>query len=137
MVDCFSKSKRSSVMSRIRSRGNSSTEDRLIQIMRRYGIKGWRRKSKLPGRPDFVFHRQKLVVFVDGDFWHGNPKNFRLPKSNVKYWEKKIYGNRARDKQINRQLRRLGWKVVRVWESSLADEEAVAARIRLHASASR
>jgi DNA mismatch endonuclease (patch repair protein) len=118
-------------MSRIRSRGNWSTEYRLIQIMRRYKISGWRRRSTLPGKPDFVFRRAKLVVFVDGDFWHGNPKKFRAPKSNVEYWEQKINGNRARDREINRKLERLGWRVIRIWESSLADEEAIAAKIAL------
>jgi DNA mismatch endonuclease Vsr len=98
--------------------------------MRRFGIVGWRRGIKLPGKPDFVFRRARVVVFVDGDFWHGNPRCYRLPKSNVEYWKKKIEGNRARDKEITRTLKRLGWRVIRIWESALGDEEAVAARIR-------
>ncbi len=134
MADCFSPVKRSAVMSRIRSRGNFSTEYRLIQIMRRYKISGWRRKSTLPGRPDFIFRRAKLVIFVDGDFWHGNPRKYRIPKSNVAYWQQKIDGNRARDKEINRKLRRLGWRVIRIWESSLTDEEAIVAKISLYLS---
>jgi len=99
--------------------------------MRRYKIKGWRRGSKLPGKPDFVFPRSLVAVFVDGDFWHGNPRKKRLPKSNTSYWQEKIRGNRARDRKINRALEALGWQVVRIWESSLRDEEAVAARLRL------
>jgi DNA mismatch endonuclease, patch repair protein len=83
------------------------------------------------GRPDFVFNRRKVVVFVDGDFWHGNPKKFRIPKSNCEYWEKKIAGNRKRDVEVSRELKRLGWRVIRVWESSLADEEAVIAKLKL------
>ncbi|MBN8628353.1 MAG: very short patch repair endonuclease, partial [Planctomycetes bacterium] len=101
----------------------------LVAIMRRYRIKGWRRGSKLPGRPDFVFRRARLAVFVDGDFWHGHPRNCRMPKSNAAYWKAKIARNRARDKAVNRTLRALGWRVVRIWESSLCDEEAVATRI--------
>lgn len=100
-------------------------------MMRRYGIAGWRRRSKLPGRPDFVFNRRKVVVFVDGDFWHGNPKKFRIPKSNSEYWEKKIAGNRKRDVQVSRELKRLGWRVIRLWESSLGDEEAIIAKLKL------
>ncbi len=55
----------------------------------------------------------------------------RLPKSNTAYWEEKIRGNRARDRKINRALKAMGWRVVRIWESSLRDEEAVAAKLRL------
>jgi len=99
--------------------------------MRRYKIKGWRRGSKLPGKPDFVFSRSQVAVFVDGDFWHGNPRRSRLPKSNTDYWREKIRSNRARDKKINRTLKELGWRVVRIWESSLRDGEAIAARLRL------
>ena len=72
-------------------------------------LAGWRRKSKLPGRPDFVFPKRKVAVFVDGDFWHGNPKKFRIPKSNCDYWERKILGNRMRDRKINKDLKQLGW----------------------------
>lgn len=129
MVDMFTKAKRSSIMSGIRSKGNSSTEQRLIIIMKRFRITGWRRGIKLPGKPDFVFRRARVVVFVDGDFWHGNPRCKRLPKSNIEYWQKKIEGNRARDKEHTRTLRRLGWHVIRIWESSLGNEKAVAAKI--------
>ncbi len=131
MTDCFQPKERSRVMSRIRSSGNYSTEVRFIGMMRRYGIAGWRRRSKLPGRPDFVFNKRKVVVFVDGDFWHGNPKKFRIPKSNCEYWEKKIAGNRKRDVEVTKELKRLGWRVLRVWESSLSDEEAVIAKLKL------
>lgn len=129
MVDMFTKEKRSSIMAGIRSTRNSSTEMRLIAIMKRFKITGWRRGIKLPGKPDFVFRKARVVVFVDGDFWHGNPRCKRLPKSNVEYWQKKIEGNIARDKEHTRTLKRLGWCVIRIWESALGDEEAIAARI--------
>jgi DNA mismatch endonuclease, patch repair protein len=131
MADCFSPDRRSEIMALIRSRGNRTTELRLVRIMRRYRITGWRRGSKLPGKPDFVFPRSLVAVFVDGDFWHGNPRKARLPKSNTSYWREKIRSNRARDRKINQALKALGWRVVRIWESSLRDEEAVAARLRL------
>jgi DNA mismatch endonuclease, patch repair protein len=131
MTDMFLPAERSRIMSRIRSRGNYSTELRFIKMMRQHGIAGWRRGMGLPGRPDFVFPRKKLAVFIDGDFWHGNPKKFRLPKSNRKYWSKKILGNYNRDREINRTLRKLGWKVVRIWESSLANEEAIVGKLTL------
>ncbi len=118
-------------MARIRSNGNRTTELRLVRVMRRYKIKGWRRGSKLSGRPDFVFPKRKLVLFVDGDFWHGNPRRFRLPKSNRAYWQKKIEANRKRDRAVNRELRQLGWRVLRIWESALRDEEAVGAKLKM------
>ncbi len=129
MADMFTKEKRSSIMSGIRSKGNSSTEMRLIAVMKRFKITGWRRGIKLPGKPDFVFRRARVVVFVDGDFWHGNPRCYRVPKSNIDYWQKKIEGNRARDMQYTRMLKRLGWRVIRIWESALTNEEAVATKI--------
>ncbi len=130
MTDMFSKAKRSRIMSNIRSTGNFTTELRFIAIMRRFKITGWRRKKKLPGKPDFVFERSRVAVFIDGDFWHGNPQKFRVPKTNSEYWRKKILGNRKRDQQINRDLKVLGWRVIRFWESNLRDEEAIIAKLK-------
>ena len=131
MTDCFEPAQRSRNMSRIRSNGNYSTELRFIKLMRQFNISGWRRKSKLIGRPDFVFNKPKVAVFIDGDFWHGNPKKSRLPKSNCEYWEKKITGNRTRDRIVTKALKNDGWRVLRIWESSLRDEEAVIARLQM------
>ena len=118
-------------MARIRSHGNYTTELRFIKLMRHYKISGWRRRSKLLGRPDFVFTKHKVAIFIDGDFWHGNPNKFRLPKSNCAYWEKKIEGNRKRDRQVNKALKHEGWRVLRIWESALRDEEAIIARLKI------
>jgi DNA mismatch endonuclease (patch repair protein) len=131
VTDCFKPEKRSRIMARIHSNGNYTTELRFIRLMREYKIAGWRRRSKLPGRPDFVFTRYKVAVFIDGDFWHGNPKRFRIPKSNCDYWEQKILANRKRDREVNRDLKRMGWRVLRIWESSLHDEEATIARLQM------
>jgi DNA mismatch endonuclease (patch repair protein) len=130
MTDVFTRDERSRIMSRIRSRGNESTELRFIRILRKHKITGWRRGSVLPGKPDFVFKGARVVVFVDGDFWHGNPRKFRVPKSNVDYWAPKIEATRRRDATNNRQLRKLGWRVLRFWESGLRKERAVAAKIK-------
>lgn len=130
MTDTFSREDRSLIMSKIRSRGNSATELRFIEITRKYKVVGWRRGSNLPGKPDFVFRRERIAVFIDGDFWHGNPRKFRIPRSNVEYWTKKILSNKRRDRRVGRLLRVLGWSVLRFWQSSLRDEEAVVARLR-------
>lgn len=68
------------------------------------------------GKPDIVFTEQKLAVFIDSDFWHGNPKRFVRPKTNVEYWDKKITGNKKRDRQVNRELKKQCWIVLRFWE---------------------
>ncbi|MDZ4200932.1 MAG: hypothetical protein U1C96_02160 [Gallionella sp.] len=102
MADIWSKQKRSEVMSLIRSGGNKATELRLIRIFREYGITGWRRNQPLLGKPDFTFRRGRIVVFVDGCFWHGCPKCYKRPKSNRKYWDAKIAANRKRDRYVTR-----------------------------------
>jgi len=130
MADVFSPQERSRIMARIRSRGNKTTELRLIRLLRRYKVKGWRRGSSLFGRPDFVFYKAKVALFVDGDFWHGNPRNFRLPTSNRKYWRQKIQSNRRRDRLVTKYLAESGWRVLRIWESALRDEEAIVAKIQ-------
>lgn len=119
MADRMTVEQRSFTMSRIRSQRNRSTEIRLIRELRHLRITGWRRNSALPGKPDLVFSKSKLVVFVDGCFWHGCPRCFALPKSNVRYWRRKIAGNRIRDVKVREALRAKGWATLRIWEHSL------------------
>lgn len=118
-------------MSLIRSRGNKATELRLIEIFREHGITGWRRNQKLIGKPDFTFRRERVVVFVDGCFWHDCPKCYQRPKSNRKFWDEKIAANRKRDRLVNRELRELGWSVARVWQHQLENSARVAVRVNL------
>ena len=130
MSDVFTKSKRSEVMSRIRGSGNKSTEIALIKIFRENGITGWRRNHPLFGKPDFAFPEKRVVVFVDGCFWHGCPKHGNIPKNNREFWEKKIEGNKKRDLRVSRKLRSEGWSVCRVWECRLRKSEAAVRRIK-------
>ncbi len=117
-------------MARIRSTGNKDTELKLASIFRSYGIKGWRRKYLLLGRPDFVFAKHRVAIFVDGCFWHGCPKHGRKPESNCDYWSKKLQRNYKREKTVNKTLRAAGWFVIRLWEHDLAKAENCAAKIR-------
>jgi DNA mismatch endonuclease, patch repair protein len=126
MADQPIDSKRSKIMASIKSTGNRSTELKLVGIMRAYGITGWRRCQALPGKPDFVFRKERLVVFVDGCFWHGCRWHCRMPKSRLDYWEPKIERNRQRDKRVRALLETKGWRVHRIWEHQLKRPNLVA-----------
>ena len=122
-ADAITPEARSKNMAAIRSRGNRTTELRLRMLLVRHGISGWHlHDPALPGKPDFTFAGQRLVVFVDGCFWHGCPQCYRVPASNVPYWVGKMEGNRRRDRKQTRQLRRAGWRVVRLWEHDLGSK---------------
>lgn len=107
-------------MSRIRSRGNRTTEVRLRMALVRSGLSGWTmHETHLPGCPDFVFQRKKVVVFVDGCFWHGCSKCRTIPTTNFALWNEKIIRNRLRDQAVSKTLRRDGFIVLRFWEHEL------------------
>jgi DNA mismatch endonuclease (patch repair protein) len=83
-------------------------------------------------RPDFVFRKQRTVIFVDGCFWHGCPKHATWPAHRAAWWRRKIEGNKTRDRVVNRALHRAGWKVVRIWEHEFAkkNEARLSSRIQ-------
>jgi DNA mismatch endonuclease, patch repair protein len=127
--DIMSPQKRSAVMSRIRGR-DTKPEKAVEMMLREIGIDFESHCRDLPGRPDFVLRNRRIVIFVDGDFWHG----WRFPAWRLKLsekWEKKIESNRLRDAQNHRQLRGRGWRVIRIWEHQIEeDPEFCATRIR-------
>jgi DNA mismatch endonuclease (patch repair protein) len=116
-MDVHDKETRSFNMSRIRSR-DTKPEIRLRRYLWACRLRGYRLHSKLPGKPDIVFSRKKLAVFIDGCFWHGCPEcgDGRAPASNTGYWSAKRAGNRARDERRTRELQQMGWTVLRLWE---------------------
>ena len=117
-------------MSTIRGHGNKNTELALVKLFRRNKVTGWRRNQKIFGKPDFVFCKFKLAVFVDGCFWHGCPKHSRQPKSNRTFWRRKFSANKKRDLLVTRALRRAGWRVLRIWEHNLSRPDRCISRIR-------
>lgn len=142
-MDVFRPEKRSEVMSRIRGKGNATTELVLVREMRCHGVTGWRRHhalqvphtgeptpQKLRVRPDFVFLHLKLAVFVDGCFWHGCAEHCKTPTNNRAFWEEKLLRNRLRDELVDRGLRRAGWSVLRLWEHELRDATMALRRLR-------
>ena len=128
MPDIFTKAKRSAVMSRIRGHGNKDTELALMKLLRQHGITGWRRYQNVFGKPDFLFRWNRLALFVDGCFWHGCPRHCKIPSGNRGFWKKKFAANKTRDRRVNRELRKLGWRVVRIWEHDLAKRGAACIR---------
>src|SRR6202166_2805063 len=134
MADLLSREQRSRNMSSIRSKGNVSTEQAFAKLLRVAGISGWRRHLPIPGKPDFVFLSQRLVVFIDGCFWHGCPRCYRLPEDNRPYWKAKVLSNRRRDRRQTRELKSLHWHVLRIWEHSLKStigRERILAKLKL------
>ncbi|MEW5941150.1 MAG: very short patch repair endonuclease [Chloroflexota bacterium] len=119
MPDVYPANVRSAVMRAVRSKGNRSTELRLIRIFKGKKITGWRRNYDLFGRPDFVFPKQRIAVFADGCFWHGHNCRNVEPRAHSDYWQKKAARNRKRDRAVSRALRSEGWKVVRLWECQI------------------
>lgn len=86
---------------------------------------------------DLVFGRAKVVVFLDGCFWHGCPEHFKLPSSHVEYWTAKIGGNVRRDRSTDQELVAAGWQVIRIWEHEdpVAAARTVAEAVRARQSA--
>lgn len=115
MADNLTPEQRRKTMQRISSKGTKA-ERMVMDELERRGHDFIRHDKTLIGKPDIVFSEKRLAVFIDSDFWHCNPKRFIMPKTNVEYWEKKIEGNKKRDRKVNRQLKKEGWNVLRIWE---------------------
>lgn len=117
MRDRLTKARRSWNMSRIR--GKDTTPERVVRsALHRLGYRFRLHSRKLPGRPDIVLPRHRLAVFVHGCFWHRHRgcRNCTTPTNNRRFWVAKLEGNAARDRMHMRTLRKLGWRVVVVWE---------------------
>ena len=116
MADIFSKEKRSWVMSRIRGT-NTKIDIKMKKMLKNSGYK-FEMYPKMYGNPDFVHRRKKIVIYCDGDFWHGY-KYHEKKKPSKKFWRDKIETNMKRDERYTRKLRRDGWSVLRFWEHDI------------------
>ena len=117
MRDNLTPTQRSYCMSRIKGK-DTSIERILRSELHRRGLRFRKHVKKLPGKPDIVFSSACVAVFVDGDFWHGY--RFATWKHSVsKFWKEKIGETRIRDQKNFRKLRRMGWRVIRVWQHQL------------------
>lgn len=117
-------------MSRIKSR-DTKPEVLVRSIIHRLGYRFRKHVKALPGTPDIVLAKHKIVFFVHGCFWHQHPgcKRCTMPKSNVLYWEKKLVNNKKRDVEHSVSLKRLGWRVEIVWECEIKNLEVLVSRI--------
>ena len=124
MVDKFSKETRSYVMSRIRGK-DTKPEVLVRKYLFSRGLRFRKNDKRYPGRPDIVLPKYRTAVFVHGCFWHLHEgcKYAVMPKSNVDYWEKKLYGNRERDARNQAELKEMGWTVLTVWECELKKDK--------------
>lgn len=127
-------SEASSRTKRANAAADTGPERMLRRQLWKKGLRFRKNVRTLPGKPDIVFPGTRIAVFCDGDFWHGKDWDLRKRRlirgANGSYWVAKIESNIARDHRRTDELRRLGWDVVRVWESEIRQEcEAVAKRI--------
>lgn len=117
-MDNLTPKQRRKNMQNIRSEG-TKPEQQVARELIRKKIYFAKNVKTIFGKPDLVFRRKKVVVFIDSDFWHGHKKRCIMPKSNCEYWEQKIERNIERDKIVSRKLRREGWAVIRLWEKDI------------------
>lgn len=111
-------------------RFGTGVEVRVRKALWRRGLRYRLHRPIGSARPDIVFVRARLAVFIDGCFWHGCPDHFKLPATNTKFWGEKIDRNRQRDAAQDRELREAGWLVLRYWGCQVkADAEAIADQI--------
>ena len=117
MPDNLTPEQRSYCMSRIKGK-DTGLEKRVRSELHKRGIRFRKHVKELPGKPDVVFTKAKVAVFVDGDFWHG----YRFPSWEHKvsdFWKEKISKNRERDRGNHRKLKEMGWTVIRLWQHDL------------------
>lgn len=123
-MDVHDKKTRSYNMSQIKGK-NTKPEELVRKYLFSQGFRYRKNDKRLPGSPDIVLPKYKTVIFINGCFWHGHRdcKYFVWPKSNVEFWRNKIYSNVERDIKKTKQLTKLGWEVIIVWECELKNDK--------------
>lgn len=120
-------------MGRVRGR-DTKPEMVVRRLLHGMGYRYRLHAKDLPGRPDIVFRKRRLAIFVHGCFWHRHPDTAcrlaRLPKSRLDFWLPKLEGNRERDVETVERLESRGWNVLLVWECELRDREQLGNKLR-------
>jgi len=111
-------------MSKIKSKG-TKIEKSVREVLSKNDIKYKKNSSKYFGKPDITIASKKTVVFVDSCFWHGCKQHCRIPESNRDYWVNKINNNKKRDKLVSLHYKKVGWKIIRIWEHALKSNDKI------------
>lgn len=130
-MDRLTPTRRSWLMSRVRGQ-DTSTEIRVRRTAHALGLRYRLQRGDLPGKPDLVFPRYRVAMFVHGCFWHRHPgcKRATTPKTHVEFWENKFAQNVARDRRVSTELAELGWRVAIIWECETFAVDHLTERIR-------
>jgi DNA mismatch endonuclease (patch repair protein) len=131
MTDVLSTEQRRFCMSRIRDK-NTKPEIVVRQLVRQMGI-GYRLHVKdLPGKPDLVFRKHKKIIFVHGCFWHMHACKYGrvVPKTNAEFWQLKRLSNKLRDTKNKKELKKLGWSILVIWECQTREQSLLLKKIQ-------
>lgn len=122
-------------MAKVKSH-DTKPEIKVKKFLLKNKIRPSTKKYQLPGSPDIILPKYKTVIFVHGCFWHQHncSRGKRIPKSNIKYWKLKLEQNVIRDQKNNRKLKKLGWKVIQIWECQILDKIKLEKIIKKHFS---
>jgi len=119
------------------NRGRTRPERKLARALWHSGFRyltdeGYRARyaRSLPGHPDVIFTRKRIIIFLDGCFWHGCPTCRRLPTDAPVFWREKVRRNAERDRRVTAELEQAGWTVYRVWEHEVRTKEALEGTVR-------
>lgn len=129
MVDRVTQPVRSRIMSSVRAK-NTKPELRVRSMAHALGYRFRLHRADLPGKPDLVFPSRKSVIFVHGCFWHGHAcKREKMPKSNVDFWNEKIFNNQSRDEKVQASLATLGWRSLVIWECETKSPDIIMSKL--------
>ena len=130
-ADRISKFERSALMAKIKSK-NTAPELAVRRIVYSLGFRYRLHQKELPGKPDLVLRKMGKIIYVHGCFWHGHscPAGSNRPRSNLKYWSKKLYRNKIRDKKNIRSLKRMGWDVLILWECEIKNTNSLLNKLK-------
>jgi len=130
MTDIYSKNKRSRIMSKISGK-ETKYEILVRKLLFEKGFRYRKNDKRLPGRPDIVLPKYKTIIFIHGCFWHGHHcKAAKLPETNKEFWENKINSNIERDKNNQLVLRKLGWKIIIIWQCELKNKKMITEKLK-------
>ncbi len=132
MADIFSADKRTEIMKKVRTK-DTGCELVVRKMIYAMGYRYRLHKKSLPGKPDIVFSGRKKVIFVNGCFWHGHSgcSRGKLPEANVSFWQKKIEGNKLRDVKVVKQLKKIGWQSLIIWQCQASGRNASKLKSRI------